>query len=215
MAFRRLASSAVPAAGEARAALAAASLPVVLPSQPSWSGGYVAVLPWDELLGDAAAFLQSERVLEGVLAEAASQMDVVVIDYPAESGPLLTNALAVTDRVILPLAPETPALEGADLMVRMIARARAAGHPIELGGILLTRCDPRNKRAVDIVQTLLQTETVEGVPLSRKLLPFAIRANEFFEQAFRYGQPVWERTSIRRTGRAMCCWPSGYCVTPD
>ncbi len=25
--------------------------------------------------------------------------------------------------------------------------------------------------------------------------PFAIRANEFFEQAFRYGEPVWERTS--------------------
>ncbi|HEX6123122.1 MAG TPA: hypothetical protein VFY89_08175, partial [Ktedonobacterales bacterium] len=47
----------------------------------------------------------------------------------------------------------------------------------------------------DIVQTILQADDVEGEPLSRKLYPFGIRANEFFEQAFRYGEPIWERTS--------------------
>ena len=153
------------------------------------------MLPWDELLGDAAAFLLSERILAGVLQPLATGQDIVLIDYPAESGPLLTNAIAATDRVIMPLAPETPALEGADAMLRLMARAREAGHTVTLGGVLLTRCDPKNKRMFDIVQTILQADDVAGEPLSRKLFPFGIRANEFFEQAFRYGEPIWERTS--------------------
>src|SRR5260221_9336510 len=63
------------------------------------------------------------------------------------------------------------------------------------GGVPLTRCDPKNKRMFDVVQALLQGDGVEGEPLSRRLFPFAIRQNEFFEQAFRYGEPIWERTS--------------------
>ena len=34
--------------------------------------------------------------------------------------------------------------------------------------------------------------------LDRKLFPFAIRHHEYFEQAFRYGVPVWERTDNMR-----------------
>ena len=153
------------------------------------------MVPWDELLGDAASYLHSERVLAGVLDALRGETDVVLIDFPAESGPLLTNALAATQRLILPLSPETPALEGADAMLRLMARTRSAGHEIALAGILLTRCDPKNKRVFDIVQAILQADEVEGERLSQKLFPFAIRANEFFEQAFRYGQPIWERTS--------------------
>src|SRR5260370_17231649 len=80
-------------------------------------------------------------------------------------------------------------------MLRLMARGRASGHQIELGGILLTRSDPKNKRMLEIVQTILQAGEVEGERIGRKLFPFAIRQNEFFEQAFRYGEPIWERTS--------------------
>ncbi|HET9980208.1 MAG TPA: hypothetical protein VFQ32_07180, partial [Ktedonobacterales bacterium] len=69
-----------------------------------------------------------------------------------------------------------------------------AGHPIELAGLLMTRCEPKNRRVFDIWQTLVQAEQVEGEPLSRKLLPFAVKQIEFYEQAFRYGEPIWERT---------------------
>jgi hypothetical protein len=80
-------------------------------------------------------------------------------------------------------------------MLRLMARTRAAGHPISLAGILLTRCDPKNKRMFEVVQTIRQADEVEGEPLARKLFPFAIKQNEFYEQAFRYGEPVWERSS--------------------
>lgn len=195
LAFRQTPAGSSPDPTQAHDALTSAGLPVEMTSQPSWSGGRISVFPWDDIESDAAAFLYSERVLEGLLATLNGQFDVVLIDYPAEAGPLLTNALAATDTLIIPLTPEAPALEGVDAMLRLLARVRQSGHAIELGGVLLTRCEPKNKRLLDIVQTILQADEVEGEPLSRKLFPFAVRQVEFYEQAFRYGQPVWERTS--------------------
>jgi cellulose biosynthesis protein BcsQ len=175
-------------------ALTACALPVRLNAMPSWGGGCISVLPHDELLGEVAAYLPSDQVLAGLLGALHDTWDVVIVDFPNDGGQLLANALAVTERVIMPLAPEVPALEGADSTLRLLARARQAGHAITLGGILLTKCEPRNKRAADIVRTLTQSGEVEGEPLHRRLLPFAVRLSEYFEQAFRYGVPVWERT---------------------
>jgi cellulose biosynthesis protein BcsQ len=195
LSFQLVAAGAVPPPVEALAELSQAGLPVRLHSQPSWSGGYIGVLPWDELEADAAAFLHSEGVLAGLLGAVAGEYDLALIDFPAEGGPLMTNALAATSRVIVPLVAETPALEGLEAMLRLLGRVRANGHAIGLGGILLTRCDPKNKRVGEVAQTILHSGEVEGEPLGRKLFPFAVKANEFFEQAFRSGEPVWERTS--------------------
>lgn len=198
LALHEIPAGVMPAAEPAHAALAEASLPVRLLSQPSWSGGELWVLPWDDLLGEAAAFLQSERVLLGLIESMASEIDIVLIDFPADGGPLMTTALAATDSIIMPMAPEAPALEGAAATLRLLARVRESGRPIELGGLLITRVEPRNKRLVEVVQALKQAGAVEGESLERKLLPFAIRSHEYFEQAFRYGVPVWERTDNMR-----------------
>lgn len=188
----------IPNVAAARAALDVAGLPAQLAAQPSWGTGSIAALPWDDLLGDAASFLRSEMTLRGLIAALADSADIVLIDFPSESGPLMTNALSATDTIVLPLAPEAPALEGAAATLRMLARVREAGHPIQLGGIVLTRADIRNKRLVEVAQALRQAGEIEGESLQRKLLPFAITYTEFFESAFRYGQPVWERTSAQR-----------------
>ena len=195
MTFHLLPAGMTPASDDARAQLHASGLPVMLAAQPSWSGGYVAILPWDELLADSAAHLHSERVLEGLLDALSAEIDLVLLDCPAEGGPLLTNALACAQRIIVPLVAETPALDGLEVTLRLLSQVRASGFPISLGGILLTRCDPKNRRALEIVQTILHSGTVEGEPLGQRLLPFAIRQNEFFEQSFRFGEAIWERTA--------------------
>jgi hypothetical protein len=194
LAWRTLPPSTTPDPTQARTLLSESGLPVELASQPSWSGGCIRILPWDDVLGDAAAFLQSERVLRGLIDALSSDTDITLIDLPAESGPLLVTALAATRKVIMPLAPEAPSLEGVDAMLRMMSRVRSTGHSIELAGILMTRCEPKNRRVFDIWQTLLQADAVEGEMLSRKVLPFAVKQIEFYEQAFRYGEPIWERT---------------------
>lgn len=194
LACRTVSPGATLAASQASALLAEAGLPVTLSSQPSWSGGCIRILPWDDLLGDAAAFLQSERVLAGLIAAVDSEIDVTFIDLPAESGALLVTALAATNKILMPLVPEAPSLEGVDAMLRLMARVRDAGHPLELAGILMTRCDPKNRRVFDIWQTLMQADEVEGEILSRKLLPFGVKQIDFYEQAFRYGEAIWDRT---------------------
>jgi chromosome partitioning protein len=195
MAFHLLPAGTPPGRDDARVHLRASGLPVMLASQPSWSGGYIAVLPWDELLADGAAHLRSERVLAGLLDALATEIDIVLLDCPAEAGPLLTNALACTQRLIVPLVAEAPALEGLEVTLRLLRQVRASGFPITLGGIVVTRCDAKNRRALEIVQTILHSGTVEGEPLGQRLLPFAIRQNEFFEQSFRFGEAIWERTA--------------------
>lgn len=194
LACRTVSPGATLAVSQASALLAEAGLPVTLSSQPSWSGGCIRILPWDDLLGDAAAFLQSERVLAGLIAAVDSEIDVTFIDLPAESGALLVTALAATNKILMPLVPEAPSLEGVDAMLRLMARVRDAGHPLELAGILMTRCDPKNRRVFDIWQTLMQADEVEGEILSRKLLPFGVKQIDFYEQAFRYGEAIWDRT---------------------
>jgi cellulose biosynthesis protein BcsQ len=194
LSFQMLAPGRLPSHETAAAALEAVALPVELASLPSWSGGSISVLPWDDLQGDAAAQLHSERVVEGLIHALANQIDVTFIDFPAEGGPLMTNALAATDRMIVPLIPETPALAGLEAMLRLLSRARTAGHDVSLAGILLTRCDLKNKRVFEVVQTMRQSGEVEGEPLGLRLYPYAVRHTEFYEQAFRYGEAVWERT---------------------
>jgi chromosome partitioning protein len=194
LAFRDLAPGEFPDAATCQSVLASSQLPVPLRTQPSWGGGSVAVLPHDELLGEAAAYLPSDLVLRALIASQLERFDLVFIDLPMEGVSLLGNALAATERVIMPLVPESPALEGADATLRLLARVRQAGHPVSLGGILLTRCDPKSKRAADVVRTLTQSGEVEGESLHRKLFPFAVRQSEYYEQAFRYGVAVWERT---------------------
>lgn len=192
----------LPSHTEATDALTACQLPVQLKSKPSWTGGAIGILPWDEFAADAAAFVQSEFLLKGILTALSEHYDIALIDYPAEGGPLLTNALAATESMVLPLVPETPALEGAEALLRLMARARANGLNIELDGILLTQCDPRNRRVAEIVQTVRQAGTVEGEPLSEKVYPFAVRTSEFFEQGFRYGEPVWGRAGSKAPSAA-------------
>lgn len=194
LAFRGFAPGALPTPDQARQALAACALPVHLTARPSWGGGRIAVLPHDELVAEAAAYLPSDRVLAALLGALGDQFDLTLIDFPMDGAALVANALAATDQIIMPITPEAPALEGADATLRLLARVRATGHAIALGGILLTRCDPKNKRVADVVRALTQSGEVEGEALRQKLFPFAVRQSEYYEQAFRYGVPVWERT---------------------
>ncbi|HEV2236673.1 MAG TPA: ParA family protein [Ktedonobacterales bacterium] len=193
LALRGVPAGALPAPKACAEALGARALPVRLRAQPSWGGGRIDVLPHDDLIAEAAGYLQSDLIVAGLLRALAGDYDLALLDAPADGVALLTNALAATACVLLPLVPEAPALQGADATLRLLARLRRTGHAVALGGILLTRCDPRSKRAGEVVRTLTQSGEVEGEVLHRKLFPFAVRLSEYYEQAFRQGVAVWDR----------------------
>jgi cellulose biosynthesis protein BcsQ len=190
------------------AALDALHLPVPLTSKPSWGGGLMALLPYDEGLGSVARRLQSPYVIDGILRSMDSAFDIILVDFPAEESILLDNALLSADRLIVPFVADASSLEGIDATLRLLRRGREGNARATLGGIILTHCEPRNKRAGDIVNTLMHSGEVEGENLKERLFPFAIRQSDFFDHAFRYGEPVWERTQDQRV------W-SGYVLLAE
>lgn len=196
--FCALAEGDQPHPDDVFAALEARRLPVPLNAKPSWGGGLMALLPYDDTLGIITRHLHSPYIVDGLLRSVDSAFDVILIDFPAEEGILLDNALMATDRVMIPFIADASSLEGIDATLRMLRRAREGFARATLGGIILTMCEPRNKRVGDIVNTLMHSGEVEGEVIKDRLLPFAIRHSDFFDQAFRYGEPVWDRTQDQR-----------------
>ncbi len=192
------------------ATLNALHLPAPLVAKPSWGTGLMALLPFDEEMGLMTRRLHSPFVVDGILRAMDSAFDVILVDFPAEEGIMLDNALLATDRVIIPFMAEAASLEGIDATLRLLRRGREGdgNGRATLGGIILTHCEPRNRRAGDIVNTLMHSGEVEGESLKDRLFPFAIRQSDFFDQAFRYGEAVWDRTQDQRV------W-SGYVLLAE
>ncbi len=197
--FTVLEAHELPHPDDVLAAMEGLKLPVPLTSKPSWGGGLVALLPYEEGLGTVARQMRSPFVLDGILRSVDSAFDLIFLDCPAEEGILLDNALLAMDRALIPFVADATSLEGIDATLRFLRHGRDEGQArVTLGGLILTRCEPRNKRLADIVNTLIHSGEVEGEHLPRKLLPFAIRHSDFYDQGFRYGEPVWDRTQDQR-----------------
>jgi cellulose biosynthesis protein BcsQ len=156
--------------------------------------GALALLPYDDLLADAGSRLRSEEVFVGLLRPLLPAFDIALIDFPTDLSLLLANTFTVADRILMPLVPEAPALEGLDGFLQLLARGRAAGKRATLGGILLCKAE-LNGRFVALARTLCQFEEVHGELLRTRLFPFAVKFSEYYDRAFRQGTAVWERTS--------------------
>jgi len=179
-----------PSAEQVRDALVRSRLPETLDAGP----GALALLPYDDLLADAGSRLRSEEVFTALLRPLLPAFDIILIDFPTDLSLLLANTFTATDRILMPLVPETPALEGLDGFLQLIARGRAAGKRATLGGILICKAEI-NGRFSAFARTLCQVEELHGELLRAKLFPFAVKFSEFYDRAFRHGTPVWERTS--------------------
>lgn len=99
-----------------------------------------------ELVDEADRALRLKSALD---AEIESQgYEYVFIDCPPSLGLLTVNALAASDRVLVPLQCEYYALEGLTHLMATIDRIKGGiNADLELEGIVLTMFDPRNNLA--------------------------------------------------------------------
>ena len=73
------------------------------------------------------------------------------LDCPPSLGPLTVNALAASDRVLVPVQAEYYALEGLAQLMQSIELIRRRLNPrLGVGGVLLTMVDSRTRLAQDV-----------------------------------------------------------------
>lgn len=107
-----------------------------------------------DLAGAELELLDQENwksALAKALAPLSQSYDYILIDCPPALGPLTVNALGAADQVIVPLQAEFYALEGLSHLVRTVDRLRKTLNPkLQMGGIVLTMVDTRNRLATQV-----------------------------------------------------------------
>ena len=113
----------------------------IVPSRPELAGAAV----------ELSRRPDGERYLADSLAPARSLYRFVFLDCPPSLGPLTVNALAASDRVLVPVQAEYYALEGLSQLVRSVELIRSRLNPkLALGGVLLTMVDGRTRLSADV-----------------------------------------------------------------
>lgn len=110
------------------------------------------VLPATQVLAGATVELVSmaerEYRLRKVLSHVRNNYDFVMIDCPPSLGLLTVNALAASDRVLIPVQCEYYALEGLGQLMRTIELVKnGLNSDLQVLGVLLTMYDKRNQLA--------------------------------------------------------------------
>ena len=113
----------------------------LVPSRPELAGAAVELARRDD----------GETFLPAALAPARAGYEYVFVDCPPSLGTLTVNALAATDRVLVPVQCEYYALEGLAQLLHSIERVRARLNPrLALAGMILTMVDGRTRLAADV-----------------------------------------------------------------
>lgn len=97
-----------------------------------------------------------ERRLARVLAGAAADWELVIIDCPPSLNMLTLNALVAAQGVLIPIQCEYYALEGLSALIDTIEQVRDSRNPgLQIEGILRTMHDPRNNLANQVSTQLV------------------------------------------------------------
>jgi chromosome partitioning protein len=125
-----------------------------------------------------------ERRLARVLGPVSASYDYIIVDCPPSLGLLTINALAASDRVVVPLQCEFYALEGLAHLLKTITLVRERLRPaLAIAGIVLTMFDGRTSLALQI-----RDEVARHFPgqIFETVIPRNVRLTE----APSYGKPV-------------------------
>lgn len=122
--------------------------------------------------------MSREYALKECLSSLKDKYDYILIDCMPSLGMLTVNALATSDRVIIPVQSEFLAARGMSHLMSTILKIRKQINPkLEVGGILLTMVDGRTNLSKEISVELKETYGTV-FKLFNTQIPRAIKAAE-------------------------------------
>ena len=125
-----------------------------------------------------------EYILKNAIEKLPKQYSAIIVDCPPGLGFLTTNALAASDKVLIPLQCEFYALEGLSQILRVIKQVNMQlNSNLDLDGILLTMHDSRNKLSIQVEEDVRE---VMGTAVYKTIIPRNIKISE----SPSHGKPV-------------------------
>lgn len=123
-------------------------------------------------------------LLKQFLASLRLQYDYIFFDCPPALNMLTVNGLVAADKVMIAMQCEYFALEGLSELLNTIKQLRQTANPdLEIGGIIRTMYDPRNRLALEVSQQLREH-------FGEKVFQTVIPRNVRLAEAPSYGLPV-------------------------
>ena len=120
--------------------------------------------------------MSRESILKQVLAQAKKQYTHILIDCMPSLGMLTINALAASERVLIPVQAQYLPAKGLEQLLRTITRVKRQLNPkLEVDGIVLTMVDSRTTLAREI--NALVRKTYGGHVFASEI-PRSIKAAE-------------------------------------
>jgi len=125
-----------------------------------------------------------DYILKNAIDRLPNEYSAIIIDCPPGLNFLTINALAASNKVLIPLQCEFYALEGLSQILREIKKVNESLNPdLNLDGILLTMYDSRNKLSVQVEEDVRE---VMGAAVYKTIIPRNVKISE----APSHGQPV-------------------------
>ena len=122
--------------------------------------------------------MSRETTLKRVLASCSRDYDHILLDCSPSLGMLTINALAASDRIIIPVQSQYLSVKGVEQLMSTVARVRKnINHRLKIDGVLLTMVDSRTNNSREIA-TLLRDTYGSKIRVFEAEIPRSVRAAE-------------------------------------
>lgn len=102
--------------------------------------------------------MSRENTMKNCIADLKNKYDYILIDCMPSLGMITINALACSNKVIIPVQSEFLAAKGMSHLMKTVIKVRKQINPdLKIGGILLTMVDGRTNLSKDIAEELKNT----------------------------------------------------------
>lgn len=114
-----------------------------------------------------AEFKHRESILKNAVSPVRGEYDYIIIDCPPSLGLITTNALCLSDSILVPIQCEYYALEGLSQLMNTVRRVkRQYNERLEMEGVLLTMYDGRLNLTQQVVEEVKNTSRARCSPRS-------------------------------------------------
>lgn len=133
---------------------------------------------------ELVSLIARESKLKKALEKVREEYDFILIDCPPSLGLLTINALAASDRLLIPIQSEYYALEGLGQLMHTIQIVRKHLNPdLDLEGVLVTMYDGRTNLSIQVVE---EVKEFFKDKVFKSIIPRNVRLSE----APSHGQPI-------------------------